>query len=317
MKILVTPTQMPTADDSEAAKMLRDFADEVVFNATGRTMNEGELIAGLEGCAGVIVGVDVISKAVISARRDTLKVISRYGVGIDNIDVKFARENGITVSRTPGANAESVADLAFGMMLCLARRLPMLDRTTKAGEWVRAIGTELFGKTIGIIGLGAIGRGVARRARGFSMRTLAYDVNFNREYASENGIEEETLEGIIEKSDYITLHVPLDPSTSYILDREALYRTKPGAVIINTARGGLIDEKAAYDLLVGGHLGGLGMDVFESEPPASSPLLGLENVVLTPHTGAYTVEATKRQYDMAVRNLIDIFCGRPCPNIVL
>jgi len=245
-----------------------------------------------------------------------LKVISRYGSGYDNVNLAAARECGVAVCYAPGANAQAVADLTFGLMLCVARRLPALDSQTKAGGWPRSIGLELYGKTIGIVGLGAVGKGVADRAKGFSMKVLAYDPAFDGDYAQTNGIDYAPFDEIVRTSDYISLHLPLNPETRHMINRDVLHRIKPGAILINTARGGLIDESAAYEALASGRLGGMGLDVYEEEPPMSSPLFGLDNVVLTPHTASHTHDAVENLAAMAVDNLIRVLSGQPCKNIV-
>jgi len=356
-KILVTPTSLKPGDNTGAIARLKEFAAELVFNTTGKPLPSGSLIEMLDGCDGVIAGLDDYGADVIRAHsrrpeksavhaghnRGTglhnvgakpvlttydqlsatdvcadgkLKVISRYGTGCDNVDLAVARECGVTVCYTPGANSQAVADLTFGMMLCLARRLPLLDRDTKAGGWTRSVGVELYDKTMGVVGLGAVGKGVARRARGFSMRTLAYDPAFDAGFARENGVTESTLERLFRDSDFISLHIPLTAETRHIINRDALASFKPGAILINTARGGLIDEDAAYEALSSGALGGLGLDAYESEPPdASSPLFGLNNVILTPHTGSHTREAIENLADMSVENLVAVLSGRPCKYI--
>lgn len=319
-KILVTPTSIKPGSGSDALAELREFAGELVFNPAGKPLGAPELTGLLAGCDGVIAGLDDYNADVIKAcaaeADGRLKVISRYGSGYDNVDLEAARECGVAVANTPGANAEAVADLALGLMLCAARRIPALDRAAKSGGWPRHTGVGLYGKTLGIAGLGAVGKGVARRARGFSMRVLAYDAFPDPAYMAANDIRNATFDELIAESDFISLHVPLDAATRHIINKEVLSKIKPGAIIINTARGGLIDEAAAYEALVAGRLGGLGLDAYEKEPPEPSPLFGLDSVVLTPHTGAHTVESAKNMAEMAVRNLIDILSGRPCKNIV-
>ena len=322
-KILVTPTSMKPDAKSDAITALEKFASEIVYNTTGKPLGARMLLELLDGCDGVIAGLDdynaevIRAAGAISRTGGRLKVISRYGSGYDNVDLAAARENNVLVCYTPGANAQAVADLAFGLMLCAARRLPLLDRKTKAGEWTRSVGVELFGKTIGIIGLGAVGKAVAKRAQGFSMRILAYDPALDADYAHANHISAAALGELLGASDFISLHLPLNAQTKYIIDKDALRLVKPGAILINTARGGLIDEAEAYSALMSGRLGGLGLDAYETEPPdASSPLYGLDNVVLTPHTGSHTAEATAKLAGMAVNNLIDALSGRGCEYIL-
>jgi D-3-phosphoglycerate dehydrogenase len=282
---------------------LKNFADDLVFNTKGKPFTEDELIAELKGCDGCIAGLDPFNRKVIE-NAGTLKVVSRYGTGIDNVDVEAAREKGITVCRTPGVNSQAVAELAIAFMLCLARQVPMLDRKTREGHWVRSVGVELQKRTLGILGLGAVGKRTARIAAGFSMNVLACDPNMDKDYARANDIRWVDFDTLLRESDFLSLHLPLKPDTRHIISAEAMRRMKKGVIIINTARGGLIDEAAACDLIKSGHLDGLGLDVYEEEPPQNSPLFGLENVVFTPHTAAHTTEATAGMASMSVENLI-------------
>jgi len=316
MKVLVTPTSFTKEKKSAAKDLLEKFADEIIYNPYGRPLSSEEIVPLLDGVDGYIAGLDYITEEVIQKAPHTLKVISRYGAGYDRVDVKAAARKGIVVTNTPGVNSESVADLAFGLMLCTARKISYLDRKVRSGEWPRVTGTELFGKTLGVLGLGAIGKGVARRAKGFSMKVLAYDPFIDRNFVQENGIEECTFDELIQVSDFITLHLPLNEDTRNIINKDSLSRMKQGAIIINTARGGLIDEEAAYEALRSGKLGGLGLDAFEKEPPGNSPLFELDNVVVTPHTGAHTTEAVNNMGILAVQNLIDVLTGKDCRYIV-
>jgi D-3-phosphoglycerate dehydrogenase len=319
MKILITATSFTAESDSPAARLLREFAGEnsveLVFNPLGRPLSEDELIPLLRDCDGYIAGLDFITKKVIDSC-GPLKVISRYGAGVDRVDLEAAKAKGIPVCNTPGANAQAVADLAFALALCVARKIPMLDRKTREGQWVRSNGIELFGKTLGILGLGAVGRAVARRAKGFSMKILAYDPFINKQYAEEQGIVVSDFDLLIKEADIISLHLPLNEQTRHIINAEVMGRMKRGVILINTARGGLIDEGAADTLLRSGHIGGLGLDAYEEEPPGRSPLGELDNVVLTPHTASHTAEATANMASMSVENLINILSGRGSPYIV-
>ena len=310
MKILVTPTSFKPDSESPAMKKLKSFAGSLVFNPVGKPLSEDELIPLLEGCEGCIAGLDYYTARVLESAK-SLKVISRYGVGVDRVDIEAAKAKNIVVCNTPGANTQAVADLAFALLLSAARKVPILDRKTREGLWPRSNGTELYGKTIGIMGLGAIGRAVARRATGFSMKIVAYDPFMNNEYAEANGIVPADFDTVIREADFLSLHLPLTDETRHIISADVMRAMKKGAIIVNTARGGLIDEDAAYKLLASGHLGGMGLDVYEEEPPQKSPLFELENVVLTPHTSAHTAEATEAMADMSVQNLIDLLSGKP------
>jgi D-3-phosphoglycerate dehydrogenase len=266
----------------------------------------------LTDAEGYIAGLDFVTLKVIAAAA-SLRVISRYGAGVDRVDLAAAKARNIAVCNTPGANAQAVADLAFALILAAARRIPVLDRKTREGRWPRSTGIELYGKRIGILGLGAVGRGVAKRAQGFSMEVLAYDPYIDTRYAEENHIIVSGFDALIAGADVISLHLPLTEETWYIINAGVMGRMKRGAIIINTARGGLIDEAAACGLLKSGHLGGLGLDAYEQEPPGQSPLFELENVVVTPHTASHTAEATANMAAMSVQNLIDVLSGKECP----
>jgi len=315
MKILVTATSFKPDSDTQAMKKLRSFAGSLVFNPYGKPLSEDELIPLLDGCDGCIAGLDHYTAKVIESA-ENLKVISRYGSGVDNVDLAAAKAGNVVVCNTPGVNAQAVADLTFALLLCIARKVSILDRKTREGQWPRSIGTELYGKTIGILGLGAIGKVVAKRASGFSMKIIACDPVINREYVEANGIIPVDFDTVTRQADFLCLHLPLTEETRYIISADVMKAMKKGAVIVNTARGGLIDEAAAYELLASGHLGGLGLDVYEEEPPKKSPLFELENVVLTPHTASHTAEAIAAMAEMSVQNLIDVLSGSACVNTV-
>lgn len=312
MKILVTPTSMQPPAKSEALDRLREFSNDIVFNTVGKPLTEEQLIPLLEGCDGYIAGLDQVTERVLQSC-PKLKAISRYGVGYDRVNIKAAAQLGITVTNTPGVNAQAVAELAMGLILCLARKLPALDRRTKAGEWARSTGMELCGKTIGIIGLGAVGRRVAKCCSGFGMDMLAYDPYIDTSYCDAMDIGVRSFDAIIKESDIITLHLPLNDATCHVINAETIKTMKDGVILVNTSRGAIIDEDAAYQALVSGKLGALGVDAFEVEPPVNSPLLSLDNVVATPHTGAHTREAVVNMQNLSVQNLIDVLSEKECP----
>lgn len=315
MKILVTPTSLQPQSKSPYLEKLRSYTDDLVFNPAGRPLTEDELIPLLSDCDGYVAGLDFITEKVIAAC-PRLKVISRYGVGYDRVDVKAAKEAGVIVTNTPGVNSEAVGELAFGLILSVARKIPFLDRDTRDGGWIRSTGIEMLGKTIAILGLGSIGKVVARCAQGFGMNVTAYDPFLDEAYCKEHGIEGKGFEACIADADVISLHLPLMDSTRHIIDAEAISKMKQGVILINTSRGGIIDEAAAYEGLKAGKIGGLGLDAFEEEPPKDSPLFVFDNVVVTPHTGAHTKEATMNMASAAVQNVIDVLEGRDCRFIV-
>jgi len=256
---------------------------------------------GDEDLADALVGIDAvivrsmtrITRSVL-AKVDQLKVIGRAGVGVDNIDVEAATELGIAVLNAPSGNTTSAAELTFALLLAVVRQVPAADRSMKMGEWDRRRfrGIELNGKVLGLVGAGRIGGEVARRARAFGMRVIAYDPYLTEDQARAVHIELGTLDEVLERSDILSLHTPLTDRTRNLIDAEALSKLRPGAYLVNAARGGVVDEAALYDALTSGHLAGAALDVFEDEPlPPENPLRSLDNVVMTPHLGASTEEA--------------------------
>ena len=312
MKILVTPTSFLKPENAAAKEKLEEFASEVVYNDLGRPLQPEEILARLDGVDGYIAGLDYITLEVIEKAPAALKVISRYGAGVDRVDMEACKNKGIEVTNTPGTNSVAVCELAFSLMLCTARNIVRLHESVERGEWVRSQGIELRGKTLGIIGMGAIGKNLAKRARAFEMDVVAYDPYFDEEFAKQNQIQRMDLDALLAIADFISLHVPLTEQTRHMINKESISKLKDGAVIINTARGGMIDEAAAAEAIQSGKLGGLGLDAFEEEPLKESPLKGLDRVVFTPHTGAHTAEAVAGMGNMAVDNLIAVLSHKPC-----
>jgi D-3-phosphoglycerate dehydrogenase len=258
---------------------------------TGLTKDELlKIIGDYDGLA--VRSATKADKDVIAAAK-TLKVIGRAGIGVDNVDIPAATAAGVVVMNTPFGNSITTAEHAIAMMFALARQLPAADVSTQAGKWEknRFMGVELYGKTLGLIGAGNIGSIVADRARGLKMKVAAYDPFLSPERAVEIGVEKVELEELLARADVITLHTPLTDKTRNILSAENLAKTKKGVLIVNCARGGLVDEVALRKLLDDGHVGGAAFDVFVEEPAKENPLFGAENFIATPHLGASTVEA--------------------------
>jgi len=277
---------------------------EVVFNETGRTLTEEEMADRVADVDGLLVGVDPVTRRVLSAA-GRLRAVAKYGVGVDNIDQDALRERGIPLQTTPGANNVSVAELALGLMLVLARNLCGAVRSVKDGGWARRQGVELTGKTLGLVGCGQIGREVAVRAGGLGMAVTIADPYFEDEaFLERHGIRRTDMDGLLAGADFVSLHLPLTPETRGIIGRSALERMKPGSFLVNTARGELIDEAALQRALESGGLAGAACDVFTKEPPGDHPLLRLDNFILTPHVGAHTREAVLRMARTATRNLL-------------
>ncbi len=317
-KILVTSQLFPQSDPALLA-ILKDAGHEVVFNLYHPKRTNDEMIKLLDGVAGGIVSVDPFNGTVLDAAK-SLKVVARTGVGYDEIDLVAATRNGIAVLTTPGVNSNSVADTAIALLMAIARGIVAGDRSVRAGGWRDAASMqrpEVWGKTIGIVGFGAIGKGVARRAAGFNLRVLAYDIVYDHEFAKQHGASYVSLEQLLAESDFVSLHMPLTTETRAMIGEAALKRMKPTAYLINTARGPVVDEEALYRALTEGWIAGAGLDVFMNEPPVGSPLLGLPNVVLTPHIAGVSREANKQVVYLCARNVVSILKGEPpTPNSV-
>lgn len=242
----------------------------------------------------VVRSATKVTRDVIEAGKK-LKIIARAGVGLDNIDVGAAQERGIAVVNAPEATSVAVAELTLGLMLAFVRHIPAADVSMKSGRWEKRafMGRELRGKTLGIIGTGRIGKEVARRARAFGMNLLLYDVVRDEEFAKEVGGKYVELEELLRSSDFVSIHVPLTESTRCLIGQREISMMKPGAILVNTSRGAIVDERALAEALKAGRIGGACLDVFEQEPPVGSPILECPNTVLTPHIGASTEEAQR------------------------
>lgn len=302
MKILVTPRSFGK-NNPELFHRLREAGLDVIRNDTGGILSEDAIKEKLAPCAGVILGVDPMNAAVLAVAPQ-LRAIAKYGVGLDNIDLEVCKARGIAVSRTVGANSNAVADYALTLMLAVARKATFIDRRCRERDWSKITGIDLYGKTLGIVGLGAIGKCVARRARGFDMKILAQDVVWDEDYAREAGIERADVDRICREADFISLHTLLTDETRGLINARRLGAMKKNAVIVNTARGGLIDEAALLAALREGRIYGAGLDVFEQEPPADPAWYALDNLVMGSHCSSSTTGATEAMGRMAVDNLL-------------
>jgi len=302
MKVLTTPRSYGKTDP-ELFTMLENAGLEVVRNETGGILDKAAIKGLLADCDGVILGVDPMDAEVI-ASAPKLKAIAKYGVGVDNIDIDAAKARGIKVSRTVGANSEAVADYAMALILAVARKTVEIDKRCRQDDWKKVTTRDVSGATIGILGLGAIGRNVAMRAQGFGMKVLAYDPYWDEEYASAHNISKSTPDEIYANADIISLHLPLMPETENFIGPAELAKMKPGAILINTARGGLIDENALLDALEAGKLYGAGIDAFSQEPPKDPRWFKLDNVVMGSHCAASTSGAARNMGRMATSNLL-------------
>ncbi len=282
---------------------------EVIPNTTGRAYLASELHEALRGVDAIITGTDELTAEVI-ADADRLRTIAKHGVGLDNIDLDAARARGIVVTWTPAAINESVADMALALLLAVARGLLPADASVRAGRWPNVVGVELGGRTLGIVGLGRIGKGVCRRAQAFGMRVVAHDPFPDEAFAAAHGVTFLSLPELLATADAVTLHAAPAGRPGPLLGAAELATMKPTAFLINTARGHLVDEPALADALRGGRLAGAGLDVFVAEPPGTAnPLLGLDNVVLTPHAAGQTDEGLFRMSEMTVENCLRALRG--------
>lgn len=291
----MTSTFKVLVADSIALDGLQPLADDARFELVVRPGLSGDdLMNAIADADAVLVrSATKITRASL-ARADRLKAIGRAGVGVDTIDVVAATERGIPVLTAPAGNSISAAELTMALLLAIARKVPAADRSMKAGEWDRKSfnGFELYGKTLGLVGAGRIGGQVAKRARAFGMDVIVFDPWLDRERARELDVQLCELEDVISRSDVLSVHVPLTDATRNLIGESQLARMKKGALLLNVARGGVVDETALLSALRNGHLAGAALDVYEQEPLAKdSPLRALPNVVMTPHLGASTAEA--------------------------
>ncbi len=314
-KILITSTSFGKKY-KPPLETLRSKGYELKLNDLGRPMQPDELIERLADCDGCIAGLDHYTAEVFRAS-EQLRIIARYGAGVDRVDLAAAAAAGVTVTNTPTANSDSVADLAVALMLAVARKIPAAHRSVCAGEWKNMYGVSLAGKTVGLIGFGRIGRRVADRVRGFRCDVLVFDPFVEPAAVEQAGARAVSLDELLASSDFISLHMPASDETARFLNAGRFAQIKPSAILVNTSRGEVIDQSALIDALRSGHLGGAGLDAHAEEPPDVQAYEGLENVVLTPHMGAYTEDALINMATGSVENLCVFFEGREPPNVVV
>jgi len=303
-RILISCVQLQRSLDDHRGR-LDERGAELIVPPVDQQLREPELLELIAGVDGMIAGDDHVTRAVLE-RADRLRIVSKWGVGTDAIDLDAAARLGIRVTNTPGMFGEEVADVVIGYLVLLARHLHETDRAVRAGDWAKPEGVSIAGRTLGIVGLGHIGRAVAARAIAMRMRVLGVEIDAaNCAAAAQAGVEVVDLESLLTESDVISLNTPLTPDTRHMLNSETLGRLRPGAWIINTARGSLIDEAALATALDSGRVGAAALDVFEVEPlPNDSRLRGFDQVILGSHNSSNTVEAAHRTSERAIDNLI-------------
>jgi phosphoglycerate dehydrogenase-like enzyme len=314
-KVLIAPMTLARTG-GPFLSVLREAGMELVYPGRGHQLTEDELLYFLDGVSATIAGMEPYNVRVLDAH-PTLRVIARVGVGDDAVDVPAATGHGVAVTIAPGTNQDAVAEHTFCLMLGLAKDLVSGHVGTKAGGWPRGITRPLRGRTLGLAGLGRIGKAVALRAQAFHMRVLAYDPVPDTAFAAKHGISLVPFERLLAESDFLSLHLPLTATSRHMINWHTLAQMKPGAVLINTARGGLVCEAGLLEALREGRLAGAALDVFEQEPPGPNPLFELPNVVLTPHTAGTDSQSLADMAQSAAEAVVALSRGQwPAEKIV-
>lgn len=314
-KVLITPATL-AGRDGPYLQLLRDAGFEIAFPKISRQLLEEELLEELRGVAATVAGSEPYTRRVIEAHPQ-LRVIARAGVGYDAVDVPAATEKGIAVCITPGTNQDAVAEHTFALILACAKDVIIQHKGTQTLKWPRSATIPLRGRTLGIAGLGRIGKAVAIRGAAFKMRLLAYEPYPDHAFAKQYNIELVPWERLLAESDFLSLHIPLAAESKHIINKNSLAKMKPEAFLINTARGGLVCEKDLYDALVNKRIAGAGLDVFEEEPPCAHPLLDLENVVLTPHAAGVDLQSRDDMALSAAQSIVSLSRGQwPAEQVV-
>ena len=299
----------PFSKFSNAAELLVQVGCEIVKSPYPHPVKENQLVRIIGEMDAAVVGMDEVTAKVIKAA-NKLKVIARYGVGIDTVDVETATKQGVIVTNVVGANENAVADLVFGLILCLARKICRADASVKQGKWESIVGIEIWQKTLGVIGTGKIGRRVIKRAQGFDMNVLAYDISPDPGLVEKFGVQYVSLEDLLRNSDFISIHVPLTPETIGLIGEKQINLMKKSAYLVNTSRGKIVDEKALFIALKEKKIAGTALDVFSQEPPEYTNLFTLDNVLTTPHMAAHTEEALRKMDLICVENVVRVLNGK-------
>ncbi len=303
--LLTAPYMIPFVD--RFIPVLESYGLNVIVPDVEERMEATDLLKYAGQFDGAICGDDRYTAAVIEACAPRLKVISKWGTGIDSLDAEACSRYGIKIGRTPNAFTTPVADTVLGYMLAFARRQPWMDKAMKSGEWKKIPGYTLSEKTLGVVGVGDVGKAVTRRARAFGMKVLGVDiVEVNHVFVSETGIEMTTHEKLFAQADFISINCDLNPTSQHLINAETLALMKPTAIVINTARGPIVHEEALIAALQAGKLGGAALDVFEFEPlPEDSPLKQMDNVMLAPHNANSSPAAWERVHWNTIRNMVE------------
>lgn len=308
-RVLITPTYLQGIQ-GRYSEILEDAGFELYYPPTGVDLSDAdELTCQLDGIDAVLASIEPYTETILAA--SSLRVIARCGVGYDSIDINAATRHGILVTNTPGANKEGVAEHTIALMLAVAHGFPRRDRQIRAGHWIRGSLPRLAGRWVGIVGLGAIGREVALRCLSLGTKVIATDPAADELWTIKNHVPLVGLEELLAQADVVSLHLPCTAETAGLFDAAAFSQMKSGAIFINTARGGLVDETALADALQAGQLLGAGLDVFQQEPlPHDHPLVALDNVLLCPHMGGLDLESREAMANMAAGSIVSLFQGR-------
>lgn len=309
MSLKVVVGSRSRSRSKEAMEILEKNGYILELNPFDRTMTEDELIERIKGASALVAGSDKVTKRILEAGSPTLKIVAKQGVGYNTIDIEAAKELGIAVTITPGANSKSVADLTMGLILNAARNISGMDRAIRNNEWYRYTGCELNNKIIGIVGMGHIGGEVAKRAYAFGMKILAYDIYPRQDFIEKYNVTYVSLEKLFKQSDVITLHAPAIKATENMINRDSLNLMKSTAILVNAARGELINEEDLYEALKNKKIGFAALDVYKNEPLKNSKLTDLENIVFTAHAGAYTKSAIIGAGVIASEEIVRVLSG--------
>jgi len=288
---------------------------ELIYPPRNVQMTEAELLEYLPGCVASMAGSEIYTPEIIGiAARKGLKVIARAGVGYDGVDVAAATANGVVVTYAPGTNHDAVSEHAFMLILAISKSLLLQDTRTKAGLWPRIVQQPLRNRTIGIVGLGRTGKAVAKKARAFDMTVIAHDPYVDGSWAAANGVTMVGLEPLFRAADVLSLHVPLSPETKHLIRKETLDWMKPTAYLINTSRGGVVNEPDLYEALKSKRIAAAGLDVFDQEPPVGSPLLTLDNIVVTAHTAGVDTRSRVEMAHVAALAIVQLLTEKKWPS---
>jgi len=297
-----------TKYSATSLQLLKEADCELVMMSPKDFREKKEFLEVLEKAEAWVVGINKVYAEDLE-QAPNLKLIIKHGSGVDSIDLQAAARHGITVANAPGTNANAVADLAMGLILASARQIVSADKRLRNGFWGPIMGQDVYGKTLGVLGLGQVGRSLVQRAQGFKMKVLGYDVVHNPEFESAYGVRAATLEEIITESDYISVHLPLLESTKNLIGVNEFAKMKSTAFLLNTCRGGVVDEEALLQALSERKISGAAIDVFKKEPPVDSPFFALDNVIVTPHMGGYSNGAMALTSEVVSQSIVNVLRG--------